>query len=80
MPRSSKWRHHSGDVLVLCVLLVKSLPSGSFLFLPEWTYEADAAFLTIATRLPRPPPATKFEEDDPAHVAGVNIAVEACDS
>ena len=29
--------HHGGDVCVMCVLLAKSLPRGSFLFSPERT-------------------------------------------
>jgi hypothetical protein len=29
--------HHGGDVCELCVLLAKSLPIGSLLFLPELT-------------------------------------------
>ena len=35
MPLDGEMVHHGGDVCVLCVLLAKSLPSGSFLFLLE---------------------------------------------
>jgi len=36
---AARWKtaHHDGDVCVICVLLAKSLPSGSFLFPPEPT-------------------------------------------
>jgi hypothetical protein len=37
MPLDEKTAHHGGDVCVMCVLLAKSLPSGSFSFLPERT-------------------------------------------
>jgi hypothetical protein len=37
MPLDGKTAHHGGDVFVMCVLLAKSLPSVSFLFLPERT-------------------------------------------
>ena len=35
---TGKWLHRGEDVCVMCVLLAKSLPSGSFSFPPEWTY------------------------------------------
>ena len=37
MTLEGKTAHHGGDVCVMCVLLAKSLPSGSFLYPPEHT-------------------------------------------
>jgi len=37
MQLDEKMAHHGGDVCVMCVLLAKSLPSGSFSFPPERT-------------------------------------------
>ncbi len=37
MPLEGKMAHHGGDDCELCVLLAKSLPSGSFSFPPECT-------------------------------------------